>query len=288
MIPTDQAPTLMDSGEVVGSDGDSIGKVGQVYVDNETGSLTWVTVKTGWFGSNESFVPLDEATLEGSTLTVPYDKAKVRDAPHHPVDSELTVEEEQDLYTYYGVTHAGGSVDSDRDADSHYDTSETPVVSETPVAATAPTSDSADGHITRSEEQLHVGTRTVEAGRARLKKYVVTEQQTVTVPVSHEEVTLVRVPIAGGEATDAVIREDAVEVTLMADQVVVDKDAVAVEKIKLGTETVTEQQQVTEAVRKEQVEMTSDGDDTTGQRTDTDTSRRERAEGSADQRDIIR
>ncbi|MEO5834516.1 MAG: DUF2382 domain-containing protein, partial [Nakamurella sp.] len=80
-------------------------------------------------------------------------------------------------------------------------------------------------------------------------------------------------------------------VTLMEDQVVVDKQAVAVEKIKLGTETVTEQQQVTEAVRKEQVEMTSDGDDaTTGYRTDTDTdtSPRERAEGSADQRDIIR
>ncbi|MEP6981340.1 MAG: PRC and DUF2382 domain-containing protein [Nakamurella sp.] len=298
MIPTDQAPTLMDRGEVVGSDGDSIGKVGQVYVDNETGALTWVTVKTGWFGANESFVPLDEAALEGSTITVPYDKAKVKDAPHHAVDAELSVEEEQDLYTYYGVTHAGGSVDSDRD--SHYDNdndndNSEALVSETPRAPTAPSTDTADGHITRSEEQLNVGTRTVEAGRARLKKYVVTEQQTVTVPVSHEEVTLVREPIAAGEATDAVIGDDAVEVTLMEDQVVVDKQAVAVEKIKLGTETVTEQQEVTEAVRKEQVEMTTDGDDaTTGYRADTDidndtdTSLRERAEGSADQRDIIR
>lgn len=274
MIPTTSAGMLMDSGEVVGSDGDSIGKVGQVYVDNETGSLSWVTVKTGWFGSSESFVPLDDATLEGSTITVPYDKAKVKDAPHHEVDTELSVEEEQDLYGYYGIGRSGGTADTSFGTEKTV-TTEAPVTGTTDYGTTdtgttdAGTTDTTvatngtDGYLTRSEEQLRVGTTAVEAGRARLKKYVVTEQQTVTVPVSHDEVTLVREPIAAGEVTDAVIGDDSVEVTLMEDQVVVNKDAVAVEKIKLDTETITEQQAVTEAVRKEQVELTSDGVDTT-------------------------
>jgi uncharacterized protein (TIGR02271 family) len=296
MIAPDQAGLLMQEGEVVSSGGDTIGKVGQVYVDNEDGHLTWVTVKTGWFGNNESFVPLDDATLSGSTITVPYDKDKVKSAPHHAVDAELTVDEENELYAYYGVGTADyattGTADYATTGTAEYATTGTADYAATETAPRA-TGD-AEGFITRSEEQLHVGTRRVEAGRARLKKYVVTEQQTVTVPVSHEEVTLVREPISAGEVTNAVIGEDAIEVTLTEDRIVVDKQAVAVEKISLGTEVITEQQTVTEAVRKEQVEVTTDGDvnTTTGYATgthetttgggDTDASLGDKAKGLVD------
>ncbi|WP_111766181.1 DUF2382 domain-containing protein [Nakamurella deserti] len=255
MIPADQAATIMSQGEVASTSGDTIGKVGQVYVDNADGHLTWVTVKTGWFGANESFVPLDNATLNGSTVTVPYDKDKVKNAPHHAVDAELSVDEENELYSYYGIGTAGQTATT-----TTTDTTDRTAADVTPEPRT--TRDD-DGYITRSEEQLHVGTRRVEAGRARLKKYVVTEQQTVTVPVSHEEVTLVREPVAAGDIRDAVIGEDAIEVTLTEDRVVVDKEAVAVERVSLGTEVVTEQQQVTETVRKEQVELDTTGVDTT-------------------------
>lgn len=258
MIASDQAATLMEQGEVVSTDGDTIGKINTVYVDNEDGHLTWVTVKTGWFGGNESFVPLDNATLDGATVTVPYDKDKVKGAPHHAADAELSVEEENDLYSYYGINHGTAgytATDTDTDTTAGYATDTTTDTSAGTIARTG----DADGYITRSEERLHVGTRTVEAGRARLKKYVITEQQTVTVPVSHEEVTLVREPITGGEVTDAVIGEDAIEVVLTEDRVVVDKEAVAVERVSLGTEVITEQQQVTEAVRKEQIELDTDG-----------------------------
>lgn len=284
MISKDQAGLLIDGGQVVGSDGEKIGTVGQVYLDNETGNPSWVTVKTGWFGASESFVPLDEASLDGSTVTVPYDKATVKDAPHHDVDAELTAEEEQDLYSYYGLTHAGGvadRIDSDRARTAAADVD---------AARGTASSETGAGYITRSEEQLRVGTRQVEAGRARLRKFVVTEQQTVTVPVSHEEVTVVREPIAAGEVTDAVIGDDAVEVVLTQDQVVVDKQAVAVEKVKLGTQTITEEQQVTEAVRKEQIELDTDGLDTsdttrtTGTQTEvgTDPSLADKAKGLVD------
>ena len=124
-------------------------------------------------------------------------------------------------------------------------------------------------YLTQSEEQLHVGTEKVQAGRARLRKFVVTEQQTVTVPVTREEVRVVREPVAPGDTVDDVsIGEAAADVVLTEERVVVNKETVPVEKVRLDTETVTEQQDVTESVRKEQIEF---DDDTT---VDTDPTRR--------------
>jgi len=98
----------------------------------------------------------------------------------------------------------------------------------------------------------------VEAGRARLRKYVVTENVTRTVPVSHEEVRVQREPITDANVGNALdgpaISEDEHEVVLHAEQPVVTKEAVPVERVRLDTETVTEQQQVTDTVRKEQVD----------------------------------
>jgi uncharacterized protein (TIGR02271 family) len=113
--------------------------------------------------------------------------------------------------------------------------------------------------MTRSEEHLRVGTETREAGRARLRKHVVTEHQQATVPVSHEEVTLEREPITEanrGAAYDGpAISEEEHEVTLHAERPVVDTEAVPVERVRLGKETVTDQQTVGGEVRKEEIEL---------------------------------
>ena len=128
-----------------------------------------------------------------------------------------------------------------------------------------PTTDNA---MTRSEEQLNVGTRSEEVGRARLRKYVVTENVTETVPVSREEVRVEREPITDaniGNAMDGpAISEEEHEVTLHAETPVVEKEAVPVERVRLDTETVTEQATVTEGVRKEQIDV--DGVDETRDR----------------------
>jgi uncharacterized protein (TIGR02271 family) len=117
--------------------------------------------------------------------------------------------------------------------------------------------------MTRSEEQLHVGTQQVETGRARLRKYVVSENVTQTVPVSHEEVRLEREPITDanvGAALDGpAISGEEHEVTLHAERPVVEKEAVPVERVRVGKDTVTEQEQVTDTVRKEQIELDADG-----------------------------
>ncbi|GGL85202.1 PRC-barrel domain-containing protein [Nakamurella endophytica] len=90
-------------GVVVGAGGDELGKVGQVFVDNETGQPTWVTVKTGWFGGNQSFVPLDDASIEGNRVVVPYDQDKVKGAPNFAEDEPLSEQDEDRLYEYYDI-----------------------------------------------------------------------------------------------------------------------------------------------------------------------------------------
>jgi uncharacterized protein (TIGR02271 family) len=226
---------------VVGPDGDSIGKVKDVYESTDGSGGTFATVTTGLFGGGASFFPLDAAELRGDEVVVPFGKDVVKDAPRVENDEELTAPEEQRLFEYYrgqsGSTGqaAAGTVGHD---------------------ASGPTTDSA---MTRSEEQLHVGTEQVEAGRARLRKYVVTETETRTVPVSHEEVRVEREPITEGNlgaATDGpAISEEEHEVVLTAEKPVVQKEAVPVERLRLDKETVTEQAQVTEDVRKEQIDL---------------------------------
>ena len=88
--------------DVVGSDGDKLGGVGQVYLDDDSGAPAWVTVKTGFFGTNENFVPLADANLVDGAIQVPYTKDRIKDAPNMAPDGSLSREQEAELYTYYG------------------------------------------------------------------------------------------------------------------------------------------------------------------------------------------
>ncbi|NYF16531.1 uncharacterized protein (TIGR02271 family) [Microbacterium sp. AK009] len=248
-------------GNVTDTDGHKIGTVGQIYVDPDTGRPNWATVVTGLFGTSESFVPLDraDATADGE-LRVPYSKDEVKDAPRVDTDTDLTDAEEDQLYEYYQVssapaddadTFSGGGIGREdagayASASDGYDTS-------------GPTTDDA---MTRSEEQLRVGTERVETGRARLRKYVVTEHETVTVPVTREEVRLEREPITDANADDALtgpdISEEEHEVVLTKERPVIDKETVPVERVRLDTEAVTDTETVDADVRKERIELDDD------------------------------
>ena len=233
--------------EVYTTGGDKIGSAGQVYLDNQSGNPEWVSVKTGLFGTKESFVPLQGATVTGDRVEVQYSKEQVKDAPRIDVDGDLSPAQEDELYNYYGLSSTGGDTYS---GDDRGDTS-------------GPNTDDA---MTRSEERLVAGTRTEQAGKARLRKYVVTEQQHATVQVSHEEATLQREPITDanvGKALDGPdISEEEHEVTLHAERPVVDTEAVPVERVRLDKETVTDQETVSGEVRKEEIEF--EGADGTG------------------------
>jgi uncharacterized protein (TIGR02271 family) len=276
-MTSDQAASLAGgNGNVLDNDGDKIGSIGQIYLDDSTGQPSWVTVKTGLFGTSESFVPLDNARVNGNDIVVAFEKETVKGAPRIDADNSLSPAEEDDLYTYYKVgntnTTAGfadvdtdrrtADVDTDRrvtdvDTDRNYESDRDTVGHDT----SGPTTDDA---MTRSEERLNVGTQTRETGRARLRKYVVTENVTQTVPVSREEVRIEREPITDANVGDATsgpaISEEEHEVTLHSEVPVVEKDVVPVERVRLDKETVTEQETVSDEVRKEQVDVDTDND----------------------------
>jgi uncharacterized protein (TIGR02271 family) len=277
-------------------DGDKIGKIGAVYYDDRTEEPTWMTVRTGLFGTNETFVPMQGAQIDGDRVALAYDKGQVKDAPNISEDGHLSPQEEQQLYRHYGIDYGSGDTagratnrtatgltelgaPTGRHAMADRDVADGEITRDRDVTGNRDLTRAGDGYgdgqgravgrdtsgpttddaMTRSEEQLRVGTETREAGRARLRKHVVTEHQQVTVPVQHEEITLEREPVTEanrGAAYDGpAISEEEHEVTLHAQRPVVDTEAVAVERVRLGKETVTEQETVGGEVRREEIEL---------------------------------
>lgn len=217
--------TSIPGATVLGSDGEKIGTVGQLYVDAHSGEPSWVSVKTGLFGRSESFIPLEGARADGDRLHVGFDKGTIKDAPRIDTDGALSPAEEDELYRYYGITPAGGLVDTTEQRQPDLDTDrrdaerrDDPIETEgahgrhragdggsdgAPAEDPGPRPELAgaepDGSVVRSEEQLRVvGTERVVTGKARLRKYTVTTNETITVPVQKEHVELETVPAEGG------------------------------------------------------------------------------------------
>jgi uncharacterized protein (TIGR02271 family) len=280
MITKNDIQALIGS-DVCESDGTKIGSAADVYLDAQTGDPEWVSVKTGLFGTKQSFVPLDRASFDDGKIVVAFGKDQVKGAPRIDPDGRLSPAEEDELYRYYGLSSTDGNLD--RDAS---DTTTTSRQNTTGTADYTRESDDRTGDrtgdrsdyagdrgdtsgpdtddaMTRSEERLVAGTRSEEAGRARLRKYVVTEQEQVQVPVSREEVRVEREPITDanrGAALDGpAISEEEHEVTLRAERPVVETEAVPVERVRLGKETVTDTENVQGEVRKEQIDFDDAG-----------------------------
>jgi uncharacterized protein (TIGR02271 family) len=234
-------------------DGDKIGKIDDIYEDKQTGQPEWALVNTGLFGTKKTFVPLRGASPVGEDVRVPVEKAHVKDAPGIDPDGELSETEERELFTHYDL---GYETDVDASTGNGHDVD---VDASTGRDVSGRTTDDA---MTRSEEELRVGTERREAGRARLRKYVVTETEQRTVPVRREEVRVEREPITEANAGQALdgpeISEDEHEVVLHEERPVVEKDVVAKERVRLSAEERTDEETVSEDLRKERIE--TDGD----------------------------
>ena len=249
---------------VYGNDGSKIGSAKQVYLDDQTGAPEWVTVNTGLFGTHESFIPLASANLAGDRLEVPFGKDMVKDAPRVGADGHLEPNEEDELYRYYGMSGTGTQTTDDRTTDTVGAAGTAGMRTDTRDDergtvghdTSGPTTDDA---MTRSEERLDVGTEKVATGRARLRKHIVTENVTTTVPVEREEVRLEREPITDANRGDAMSGGDLTteehEVVLNEERVVVDKETVPVERVRLDKETVVENETVSDSVRKEEIDL---------------------------------
>lgn len=262
------------------ADGDKVGKVEQVFLDDNSGEPTFLTVNTGLFGAKESFVPVKDARQDGDRVVLPYQKDIIKDAPKVAADQHLSPAEEEELYRYYELNYDnGGGADRDRDLTDRDAAAGTAGTAGVAGAAAGrdgdrdltdrdrdvtdrdrTVADHDDASVVRHEEQLRVGTQERETGRARLRKYVVTDHETVDVPVEREEVSVERTPIRDGQARTGTIGDEEVEVSLHEERPVVEKEAVAVEEVGLNKETVRDTQRVEADVRKEQVDVETDTD----------------------------
>ncbi|MFJ5228439.1 DUF2382 domain-containing protein [Kitasatospora sp. NPDC088391] len=280
MITEQQIRSVLNQ-PVHDAQGEKIGKVDHLYLDDATGRPEWVSLKTGWFGSSESFVPIADAHVVDGHLEVPFAKGKVKDAPNVDVDSggHLSAQEEHRLYEYYGIAWDDAWQAANRPGEggwAHSDggtglaagtaglagtagaagTADTAGMTGTTGTGAAGTAD--EDAMVRSEERMHVGVERYESGHARLRKYVVTEEVQQTVPVRHEEVRVEREPITEAEAGRAVsgepISEAEHEVVLHDERPVVSTEAVPVERVRLVTDEQVEERTVTGEVRKERIE----------------------------------
>ena len=261
------------------TDGDKIGTVEHFFVDDRTGAPSWVAVTTGVFGTKHSIVPARDATFADGGLRVPVTADAVKNAPRLTGD-HLSPEEEDTLRRHYGIGTGTGTgtapaeqpvpgrtpagLDGDLDTGRHA----APAAADEAVAATG-----TDGAMTRSEEQLLVSTERVATTRARLVKYVVTEEVQITVPVRREEIRVEQVPIdATDEPGESLLESGSpqqqftgttggglpTEIILHTERPVVTVEVVPTERVRLRTELVQGQETVTEQVQREQIVIDED------------------------------
>ena len=275
MITLDQMKDSMNAGaNVLSEDGAVLGPMGQLYVDDATGEPSWVTVATHTAGNPESFAPLNGATLDGQDVRLPYTHAKVYESPKMSQDGHLSPEEEQHLLRYYGLM---ASKDDDANlttSPSGNRSSRADAFAGRPDTEVRRTDGDDDVTMTRSEEQLRVGTELRETERVRLVKRVVTEEVTMTVQIRREELVVERVPVKDGaplyddgagsfskaerdrlySAVETAFSGDVVEMVLYEEKPRVEVDVVPIERVRLSREAHTHDETITGQVRKEVIE----------------------------------
>ncbi len=222
---------------VYSSDGQKIGSVEEVFTDVDTREPEWVGVGTGFFGTKRVLVPLAGAEARGDGVYVGYTKDQVKGSPDIDSD-EISQQTERDLYAYYGMGY------SERRSSTGLPEG----------AGRGTATEQQEASVTRAEEELKVGTRPVEAGRVRLRKWVETEPVEADVQLRRERATVQRQPI-DQPASGAELSEEEVEVPLSAEEAVVQKQTVAKERVSVDKDVTTQPETISEEVRRERVEV---------------------------------
>lgn len=240
MLATETDPSALAGLEIVDIHGERIGRVRQVYPDGE--GIGWVGVRGNLFGTEEALVPLDGAVLEDEVIGVLVARSRFQSAPRRRPDAQLSEEEVDHLRAYWAEPVPAPAVPAAADL--------------TDSGAADPDS---DGVMTASEERLVATTSRVARMRVRLRKVVITEERTITVPVRREEYRLIREAIPDAVAVPGAVVEPAEqEVVLYEDRIVVTTEVVPVERVRLIKEEVVEQRTVSGTVRQERIEVDDD------------------------------
>ena len=236
----------MRGAPVYDNDGDKIGKVEEIFYDQQTRVPEWIGIGTGFFGTKRVLVPVKGAAPYDDGLMVAYSKEQVKDSPDIDED-EISQQCEADLAAYYGLGYS-------------QQRSQTGLTEGGKRPSGASRSGDDEQSVTRSEEELEVGKRPVEAGTARLKKWVETEPVELDVELQREvaRVSRERIDQPVGEHD---FSEEEVEMPLHREKPVVQKQAVAKERVGLEKDVQTEKQTVRDELKKERVEVEGDVDE---------------------------
>ena len=261
---------------VLDQSGTEIGTVHSFWADTQSGNLEFIGVKTGWlFGANH-VVPVEKAEVDGSasSIRLPYTSDFIKGAPSVDADATISDEQETEIYRYYGTggsTVKGTATGHTTESVSQNATATAATGAAAYASGTAATTGAAntartatgkdDIEVALTEEQVRVGKRTVDAGQVRLRKIVRTEIVNQPVEIRHEDVVIERVAagdVRSGTATSD-FKEETIDVPLTREEVVVQKDAHVTGAVRLHKTEGVETQQVSETVRKEDVEVVRDG-----------------------------
>ncbi|MDQ3751805.1 MAG: PRC and DUF2382 domain-containing protein [Actinomycetota bacterium] len=248
---------------VYSNDGEQIGKVEEVFHDIDTDQPEWIGIGTGFFSNKRVLVPVASAEMREDGVYVPYSKDHVSGAPSIDGD-EISQETEAELYSFYDIEYGENRSDSGLPEGTQTESTETRT--DTDTTRTPDTTDSSE-KITRSEEELHAGTRQREAGQVRVRKYVDTEKAQTTVPTSREEISVERVPVSEGTSTEAEFSEGEITVPIVEEEAVVEKRPVVKEELRISKETVTGEETVEADVRKERIDLDEEGSTTSSTET---------------------
>jgi uncharacterized protein (TIGR02271 family) len=211
------------------SDGEQFGHVGEIWYDEGSGQAEYLKVGRQPLGLRAVLVPVQGGMRHADGFKVPYTKEQLESSPDVDPDD--------------------WDDDRDREVRSYYESA-------------APERD-ADAAMTRSEEELRVGKREVEAGSVRLRKWVETEPVQEDVELRRETARVEREPI-DQPVSGAAIGEEEIEVPLRGEQAVTEKRTVAKERVGIEKNVETERETIGDELRKERIEV--EGDEVEGRK----------------------
>ena len=270
--------------EVYDREGESIGKPDDLFVD-EDDNPEYVGVWTDPSGSSSLLVPAEVVTVEDASrrMVVSRPKGVVEAAPSLGRGEELTPGLEERVRRHYGLQALPGAEGSRGGYGAYYRGDAELAEERGPSGAAVPGAppipsvagdvggreqdrggltepdilegDEEELRVTRSEEELKVGTREREAGVVRVRKRVRTDRERIVVPKKRTEVTVERVPVVEGKAAGSEIGEDEIVVPITEEEVIVEKRPVVKEELRIRTEVVEDTEVVEEDVRREEIEV---------------------------------
>src|SRR5918998_462079 len=170
--------------EVYDRNGEKIGKVDDLFIDDND-QPEYIGVKMGFLGTRSTLIPWEVARVDENDhrIEVLVDKAQAKEGTSFNDDEDITPDYEEQVYSHYGLQRAQTNGERSGYGDYYGDEDEL--------------------RVQRTEEELRVGTREREAGALKVRKRVRTDREQISVPTSHEEVSVERVPVEGREASEA-------------------------------------------------------------------------------------